>query len=152
MFKTIPPQMKSELLETSLTFDTNKMSQIAAIKIMLWMLGGVILFHFSILFKIVPYEITWGGRLKNDSEMYVFESISILINLLLILILLIKGRYLRELIPNKIVNGILWVFFVLFGLNTVGNLLAKTNFEKFFTLLTLASCILIWIILRWDKK
>jgi len=67
-----------------------------AIKIMLWMLLAVILFHLSIILKIVPYEITWGGRLKNDSEMYVFETVSILINLFLSLILLIKGKYVRQ--------------------------------------------------------
>jgi hypothetical protein len=123
-----------------------------AIKIMLYLLVAVILFHLSIILKIVPYEITWGGRLKNESEMYVFETISIIINLLLFSTLLIKGKYLREFISMKIVNITLWIFFALFTLNTIGNILAKTNFEKFFTLLTLAFSILIWIILRKDKK
>jgi hypothetical protein len=108
-----------------------------AIKTMLFLLVAVVLFHLSIVLKIVPYEITWGGRLKNDSEMYVFESISILINLLLITILLIKGQYLRELVSMKIVDIALWIFFVLFGLNTVGNIFSETNFEKYFTILTL---------------
>ncbi|KGL61724.1 hypothetical protein [Polaribacter sp. Hel1_85] len=104
------------------------------------------------MIKIVPYEITWGGRLKNDSEMYVFETISIIINLFLFSILLIKGKYLGGFIPIKVVNVILWGFFVVFGLNTIGNILAKTNIEKFFALLTLFFSILIWIILRKDKK
>jgi hypothetical protein len=104
------------------------------------------------MLKIVSYEITWGGRLKNDLEMYIFETISVIINLFLFSILLIKGKYLREFISMKIVNNTLWIFFILFGLNTIGNILAKTNFEKFFTLLTLAFSILIWIILRKEKK
>lgn len=123
-----------------------------AIKIMLGLLAFVVLFHLCIVVKIIPYEITWGGRLKSDAEMYVFETISILINLFLISMLLIKGTYLREYIPMKIVDVILWIFVMLFGLNTIGNILAKTNLEKFFTVLTLASAILIWIILRKDKK
>lgn len=123
-----------------------------AIKIMLWLIGAVLLFHLCIVLKIIPYEITWGGRLKNDTEMYVFESVSILINLFLSFVLLIKGNYLTEIIPMKIVNIALWIFLALFGLNTVGNIVAKTNFEKFFTLFTLVSVILIWIILRKDKK
>lgn len=123
-----------------------------AIKIMLYVLVAVILFHLSIMLKIVPYEITWGGRLKNDSEMYAFETISIVINLFLFLILLIKGKYLKEFIPIKIVNITLWVFFLLFVLNTVGNIFAKTNFEKYFILLTFAFAILIWIILRKEKN
>ncbi len=128
------------------------MSPETAIKILLWILVVVILFHLSIILKIVPYEITWGGRLKNDSEMYAFETISILIDLFLCYILLIQGKYIKEFISMKIINVTLWIFFVLFGLNTVGNILAKTNFEKFFALLTLTSAILIWIILRKDKK
>ncbi|OBQ52775.1 hypothetical protein VQ01_12535 [Tamlana sp. s12] len=123
-----------------------------AIKIMLWILLAVILFHLSIILKIVPYELTWGGRLKNDAEMYVFETISILINLFLCVILFIKGKYIKAFLSMKIVNIILWVFLILFGLNTVGNLLAETNFEKFFTLVTFISALLIWIILRRDKK
>ncbi len=123
-----------------------------AIKIMLGLIGAVTLFHLCILLKIIPYDITWGGRLKNDSEMYVFESISILINLFLFSILLVKGKYIREFISMKIVNISLWVFVVIFGLNTVGNILAKTNLERFFTFLTLASAVLIWIILRKDKN
>lgn len=75
-----------------------------AIKIMLYLLAAIIFFHFSIILKIVPYEIAWGGRLNNDSEMYVFETISILLNLYLFSILLIKGKYLRAFISMKIVN------------------------------------------------
>lgn len=119
---------------------------------MLYLLVVVILFHLCIMLKIVPYEISWGGRLKNETEMYVFETISIIINLLLFSILLIKGKYLGRFISMKIVNAALWVFLVVFGLNTIGNILAKTYFEKFFALLTLFFSILIWIILRKDKK
>ena len=119
---------------------------------MLWLLSVVMIFHLSILLKIVPYEITWGGRLKNDSEMYVFETISMLINLFLFTILLIKGKYLRELVSLKVVNIVLWFFLVLFGLNTIGNMLSETTFEKFFAILTLMSSILIWIILSKSKK
>ncbi len=123
-----------------------------AIKIMLGLFGAVLLFHICILLKIIPYEITWGGRLQNDSEMYVFETISIVINLLLYLSLLIKGGYIKAFLSAKVVNIILWIFLLLFGLNTIGNIFAKTNFEKFFALLTLMAMVLIWIILKGDKK
>lgn len=118
---------------------------------MLALVGVVTLFHLSILLKIVPYEITWGGRLQSDAEMYVFETFSIVINLLLGLVLLIKGAYTKPIIPLKVVNVTLWVFLVLFALNTAGNIVAKTNFEKSFTVVTLASAVLIWIILRAKK-
>ena len=123
-----------------------------AIRIMLWLVLAFIIFHLTIIIKIVPYEITWGGRLKNDSEMYMFETISIAINLFLGFILLLKGEFIKQLLPQKVVNAVLWAFLVLFVLNTLGNMVAKTNFEKFFAIITLALSILLWIILNKKKK
>ncbi|MFT4523211.1 MAG: hypothetical protein ACI8ZN_002163 [Bacteroidia bacterium] len=123
-----------------------------AIKTLLYLFGGVVLFHVFIVLKLISYDITWGGRLKSDQEMYVFEIISILINLFLCFILLVKGKYIKEILPPKVVNVVLWIFLVLFGLNTIGNILAETTFEKFFGILTLAASILIWIILKKEKK
>ena len=118
------------------------------IKIMLGLITLLTLFHLAILIKIIPYEITWGGRLKNDSEMYVFETISILINIFLGLVLLIKGERLPAFIPMKVINIILWVFLILFGLNTIGNVFAKTLFEKILAIVTLFFSYLIFTIVR----
>lgn len=127
------------------------MNSKTAIKIMLCLVAAIMLFHLSIILKIVPYEITWGGRLTTDSEMYVFEMLSILINLILGLTLLIKGSYIKQIVSLKIVTIILWIFLILFGLNTIGNVFAKTNFEKIFAVLTLSSSILLWIILKGSR-
>lgn len=128
------------------------MNRKTAISLTLWLLLAILVFHLSIILKIVPYDITWGGRLKNEAEMYAFETISIVLNLILFLALLIKRRYLREFIPIKIVNLVLWTFLVLFTVNTVGNILAETNFEKFFGLITSAFVVLLCIILRKDNR
>ena len=37
-------------------------------------------------------------------------------------------------------------------LNTIGNLFAKTTFEKGFTILTLVNSILLWVILKNNKQ
>ncbi|MDA8972718.1 hypothetical protein OAG16_02295 [Saprospiraceae bacterium] len=123
-----------------------------AIKLLLRLIGAVILFHLAILLKIIPYKVTWGGRLENDIEMFVFEMMSVLINLFLAVLLLIKGKDLSCFIPMKVVNIILWVFLFLFGINTVGNIVAKTLFEKSLSLLTLIFTYLIWIILKGTEK
>lgn len=121
------------------------------IKIFLGLLFLVILFHICIIVKIIPYNIAWGGRLTSDNEMYVFETISILINVFLSWILLMKGNFVKFKFSIKTVNIILWIFFGLFVLNTFGNILAKTNLEKFFALLTGLSAILIWKIIKQQK-
>ena len=120
-------------------------------KMLLGLLFSVIIFHICIIMKIIPYNLAWGGRLTNDNEMYVFESISILINLFLSWLLLMKGEFVQFKFPDNIVNLILWIFFGLFILNTVGNIFAKTNFEKLFALLTGLSAIIIWNILKHKK-
>lgn len=106
-----------------------------------------IIFHFLIMVKIIPYNITWGGRLKNDREMYVFETFSILVNGFFILILLFKAGYVESLLQTKVLDTILWVFFAIFSINTIGNIFAKTRFEKYFTIVTLLLAVLIYLIL-----
>ncbi len=119
-----------------------------AIKIMLGLLLIVIFFHLLIMIKVIPYEIAWGGRLQNIEQMYMFEALSILINLSLLFILLMKGRYIKSQLREKTLSIVLWFFLILFILNTVGNLFAKTHLEKLFALLTLIFAFLIWIVLR----
>lgn len=123
-----------------------------AIKILIWLIAIVTLFHLAILTKIIPYEVSWGGMLSNDKEMYVFESISILINLFLGFILLIKGDYVLRFLPTRGVDIILWIFLFIFGLNTIGNIFAESLFEKSLSLLTLIFTYLIWTILKKNKK
>jgi hypothetical protein len=110
------------------------------------------IFHLLILVGVIPYEITWGGRLKTVEEMYVFETISILINSFFIFILLQKGEYIRYILGRKTVSIILWIFFTIFALNTIGNVFAKTNFEKYVAILILINAILIWVINKTIKK
>ena len=119
-----------------------------AIKLMLWLIGAVILLHLAILVKIVPYEVTWGGRLENDAEMYVFEVVSVLTNLFIAVLLLVKGKHLSSFIPMKVVNILLWAFLFIFGMNSLGNMFAETLFEMSLSLLTLIFTYLIWVILK----
>jgi len=111
-----------------------------SIKLLIGLLTLVILFHGCIMAKIIPYGIAWGGRLENDTQMYIFESVSILINAFLITVLLLKANYIHHRFSDKWLHGILWVFQLLFILNTVGNILAKTNFEKFFCNFDICIC------------
>jgi hypothetical protein len=97
----------------------------------------VLVFHFLVLFGIVPFEIVWGGRLKNVEEMRVFESVSIVLNALMITAVAIYAGLLPLNVNRKMLRFAFWVMFVLFALNTVGNLMAVNEYEKIiFTPLT----------------
>ncbi len=140
--------IKENKLKWTNNFILEKMNLKTSINILLSLLIAVIIFHLCVITKVVPYDIAWGGRLQNDSEMYTFESISILIILFLGLILLMKGHYVKFRFQNKTINLILWIFLALFLINTVGNIFAQSNFEKLFAGLTFLFAILIWIILK----
>jgi len=118
------------------------------IRLLVGLLSIVIIFHFLILVKIIPFGIAWGGRLKSAEEMYVFESISIALNLFLIWILSLKSKNVK----SKLIDFTLWIFIVVFSLNTIGNLFAHTNFEKGFSVLTFMFALLLLRILTKKKQ
>lgn len=125
------------------------LSKGTALKTMLILLSTVILFHLLIVLQVIPYENVWAGKLQSVDEMYAFEAASIFINLVLIGVLLLKGRYVGHRIPERILDVILWLFVVVFSLNTIGNLMAKTYFERvIFTPLTLLLAYLSWLVVR----
>lgn len=123
-----------------------------ALKAMILLISLVIVFHVAVLLEIIPYTIVWAGKLNTKAQMYQFETVSILINIFLLLVFCLKGKYIKHTIPEVLLNVILWVFLFLFVLNTVGNLMAETFFEKaVFTPLTFLSAVLIGIVLG-EKK
>lgn len=124
-----------------------------ALKAMILLLSLVICFHLAIITRLIPYTVVWAGKLNSAEQMYRFETVSILINSFLLLVLCLKGKYIKHSVPEVLLNVILWVFVFLFALNTVGNLLAETLFERLvFTPLTLISAVLIAIVLGEKKK
>jgi len=130
----------------------NGTSKWKALKIMIPLLSLVIIFHLAIITRLIPYQVVWAGKLKSVNEMYAFETASIAMNIFIIALLLLKVKHLKRNISSKILDTLLWLFVILFAVNTIGNLMAETLFEKLvFTPLTLLSSILIWVIVRKDK-
>ncbi len=102
-----------------------------AINMLLLLVILILLFHFLVLLLVIPYNIVWAGKINTVQEMYVFESISIVINTLLLFIILIKSGRLKVHVSMSLMQIILWIFVFVFALNTLGNLTSKTNLEKF---------------------
>lgn len=128
------------------------LSKNTALKLMIGLLSIVLVFHFCVLLEIISYKIVWAGKINSLDEMRIFETASILINTLLIAILYIKSKNIKNNVSNKVVNAIIWVFVFLFALNTIGNLFAKSMIEQVLgTTLTFISSALCWIIVRKGK-
>ncbi len=124
-----------------------------ALNILLTLLCMVLVFHILVFLQVIPYTIVWAGKLHSVQEMRVFEAVSMTVLMINILVLILKGNYIRHNIPVKFLNWALWFYTMLFVLNTIGNLFAQTAFEKyFFTPLTLVSAVLCILILVGDKS
>ncbi|MBM7692737.1 cation transport ATPase [Peribacillus deserti] len=88
-----------------------------------------LLMHILIILKIVPHDFVWGGRLKNETDLIIFESISIILQTLFISIIAVKAGYIFKGKFKKTVNTGTWVMFVLMALNTIGNLVSSSGLE-----------------------
>jgi uncharacterized membrane protein len=109
----------------------NLISLKQATVIIIVLLTVMLIFHTLVLTQIIPYAIIWAGKISSVKEMCKLEVLSISVNSLVILILLLKAGYIQNKIPSKILNKIIWLFALLFSLNTIGNLFAKSQFELY---------------------
>ncbi|CAE7459671.1 KIF13B [Symbiodinium sp. CCMP2592] len=115
----------------------------AAAKGLVVMMCVSLTYHALILTGKVDYRYVWGGQLNSKDEMYTFEAISVSLNLLMLLLVLTRGGWLNACpcLPASVLRALCAVFCGLFACNTVGNALAKTNFERcvFFPLTLLSA-------------
>ncbi|MFA7381621.1 MAG: hypothetical protein WC150_14280 [Bacteroidia bacterium] len=115
----------------------------AAAKTVLSILSLVLVFHALVLTGFIPFDIVWGGRLKSREDMLVFESVSVGLNLLIVLVIAGHAGYLPLSFNKSISRILIWLITGLFLLNTIGNLMAVDPMEKFiFTPLTLVLTLL----------
>ena len=111
-----------------------------ACNIMIVILVIVLLFHFLVLSQIINFKNSWGGRLSGENQMYLFETISLCLNALLLFSILQKAAYIKQYFPSKLIETILWIFVFIFTLNTVGNLFANNLFEKILGTIFTSAC------------
>jgi len=97
----------------------------------------VMLFHVQVLLGIIPFDIVWGGRLKSQEEMIPFEITSIALNSVMLGIVMMQAGLLRVNVKPIVLKVAFWCMFVLFAINTVGNIFSNNELERLiFTPLT----------------
>jgi hypothetical protein len=131
-----------------------KISFSFAIKSMLFLLSAVIIFHVLVLLHFIPINIVWGGRFKDFETLKKFETLSLLINALMLFVILVKGSVLKINVSALLIGFFLWLMVALFSLNTLGNLLAESSTEAIiFTPITFVSAIFcLRIVLNENRK
>ena len=106
-------------------------------------LGTVVVFHVLVASGVLPKTIVWGGRITDPAQVVRAEIVSIVILLATAAIVAMRWRSLAQGSPNIVAAVGTWVLVVLFAVNTVGNLFARTLFERMvFTPLTLLLALL----------
>lgn len=113
-------------------------SESAVGKSLLALLSAIMLFHVLVIINVIPYEIIWGGRIRNRRELINLELISIIVNAIMIFVVLIRTGMVGFSIRRRWMRLLFWMMFAFFLLNTLGNLVSLNQVEKFiFTPITL---------------
>eukprot|EP00438_Fugacium_kawagutii_P013594 Skav223055 [mRNA] locus=scaffold1069:374046:374552:+ [translate_table: standard] len=87
-------------------------------------------YHILILTHVVPSKYVWGGRLKSNSSMLRFEAVSLSLNLFFVLLVVLRAQLCCAKIGFQFCLKVLcWISYIIFTLNTIGNLLAQSWFE-----------------------
>jgi len=112
-----------------------------------------ILFHFTVMIGIVPPGIVWGGRVNKTNELLRLELFSIVLNSLFLVFILIVNKTINISLKVLLIKTILWIMSLVFLLNTLGNLFAKSSIETLiFTPITiLLSFFSIYLAINYNK-
>ncbi len=92
--------------------------------------SATIILHVLVVLRLIPYSFIWGGRLKSDRQMYVFEAFSIILNAVFLILMMTLAGWLNFPVSAQFIKVLLWIMMILFALNSVGNLFSKTKLER----------------------
>ena len=95
-------------------------------------------FHLMVLLRVVPHTVIWGGRISGRGQIVTMELVSLLVIAAAGVTAYLRGRSLTAGHAVPALGALMWILAGLFALNSLGNLFAETNFERFaFTPVTL---------------
>ena len=128
-------------------------TELFALRGLLVGLSLLVLFHLLVLIGVVPFEVVWGGKMSEVSQMQRLETISILVSIFMLVVIAIRAQIININISGRVITIILWVMFVFFCLNTIGNLLSNNSFEKLvFAPLTLLLALFTYRVVRSGRQ
>lgn len=88
-------------------------------------------FHILVIIEVIPFAYVWAGKLKSKEEMYQFETVSLLLNIIMTFVIFAKMGLLKVITNAKLLKIILIAMSLLFLLNTIGNFFSVTGLELF---------------------
>lgn len=88
-----------------------------------------IIFHFLVLIGQIDFKYIWGGRLRNIEEMYVFETISIVLNMIFLFLIFLYKKIIKQNKSIKVLKCTFLIIGIVFFINTIGNIFAVNKLE-----------------------
>lgn len=90
----------------------------------------LLLLHLCIIAKLIPYQLVWGGRLKTDTDMYRYQSFSIIITAAMLFFILTHMGFINLAI-SKLVSTIIYCLMAgMFFMSFIGNLKSTNRLER----------------------
>jgi len=99
-------------------------------KILMGLLVLLMVMHVLILARVIPYEVVWGGSIKDETQLYVFEISALILNGLFLIITAINLGHIRAPKLNRVADIGMWMVFAYFAMNIIGNLNSGVSWEK----------------------
>lgn len=93
-------------------------------------LGLLALFHILILLGVLPNTFVWGAKTTNASEIAKLETVALIMSLLFLPFFLLKKYLMNKGSSQKLINIFMWIMFIWFTFNIVGNILSLSTIEK----------------------
>lgn len=104
----------------------------------------LIIFHLLVLFHVLPADMVWGGKIKNSSDVFNLELMALGITILFLIIVALK--LFKSSKNRKLINVGVWIIFIYFCLNILGNLASENILEK--SILSPVALIMAFLTLR----
>ncbi len=86
-------------------------------------------YHALIITQVIPYANVWGGRLKSLTDMYRFETVSVLMQLAFPPLAWLRYRRAGSKTLQKVLSFVFYGMFGLLLLNTLGNIVSTSRME-----------------------
>ncbi|WP_082926852.1 hypothetical protein [Paenibacillus tuaregi] len=91
----------------------------------------MLVLHILIFAGLVPQSMVWGGQIKGQASLYIFEIVALVTTLLFIGIVSLKAGYISPGKWRKAAGIGCWLMFAYLVLNIAGNLASFNSLEKY---------------------
>ena len=108
------------------------------------LLDMAFMFHIGVLIGLMPYDVVWGGQLGGPAEGRGLVRFSMLTCFFLLVVVMVRGGIIPIRVPPWAMRMLLTLIAVLFLLNTFGNLLASSGWERLLAIPTLLLAVSAW--------